>query len=211
MAGSDVARENPHGITTVGVGTGSGTGAGANGRGQEQFASGPGSNPSSRRESDIGAGLGLPPIQSGNFARDYSMSEGIPKSAGYPGMMYGSVALPDGSLPSPTLGTSDGDLFVGPDEYAQALGIYEHILSALPHIRPSTVSTPEAASAQAYDTLLQLASDGTSLLSGSAPARRSSTIGTPGSGLVHMKMLRRQKREAERAQAKSGQPSGSGK
>jgi hypothetical protein len=119
MAGSDVARENPHGITTVGVGTGSGTGAGANGRGQEQFASGPGSNPSSRRESDIGAGLGLPPIQSGNFARDYSMSEGIPKSAGYPGMMYGSVALPDGSLPSPTLGTSDGDLFVGPDEYAQ--------------------------------------------------------------------------------------------
>jgi hypothetical protein len=30
-------------------------------------------------------------------------------------------------------------------------------------------------------------------------------------GLVHMKMLRRQKREAERAQAKSGQPSGSGK
>lgn len=139
MTGGDVAQGNSHGITTVGVGTGSGAGANGRGQGQGQFASG--SNPSSRRESEIGAGLGLPPIQSGHFARDYSMSEGIPKSAGYPGMMYGSVALPDGSLPSPTLGTSDGDLFVGPDEYAQVrnrpLSLDDLGPTRTPHCRPS--------------------------------------------------------------------------
>ncbi|OCF30593.1 hypothetical protein I317_01258 [Kwoniella heveanensis CBS 569] len=99
----------------------------------------------------------------------------VPQSAGYPGILFGSVNLPEGfnSVP-PNGGRAVEEARLGPEDYAQALAIYNHLLSSLPHIAPNTDPAPDTSGqgqtpGYPFDTLISLASNGLSLLTGQSP------------------------------------------
>ncbi|WVF65770.1 hypothetical protein IAT40_000504 [Kwoniella sp. CBS 6097] len=109
-----------------------------------------------------------------------SFQDPSPQSAGYPGILFGSVPLPEGyNLVPPNGGRSVDEARLGPDDYAQALAIYNHLLSSLPHIVSNTLPSPDTPTGQGptqdqgqgypFDTLISLASNGLNLLTGQSP------------------------------------------
>ncbi|WVR03872.1 hypothetical protein IAU60_000870 [Kwoniella sp. DSM 27419] len=127
---------------------------------------------------------------SGRAWSEPGIQEPVPHSAGYPGILYGNVPLPEGYVPSPPYGGRAMDEErVGSGEYAQAHAIYSHLLSALPYILANNSSTPNSPAAgrvggqgagQSFESLVSLASDGLGLLSGQLLAE--ATAGGSGKG-----------------------------
>ena len=124
----------------------------------------------------------LPPNLTPDMYNDTStLPDLVPNSSGYPGSIYGDVPLPQ-------LSTNHQDAKVSADDYAkvspracigrellrnthslllQALEVYSHLRSALPHIQPiSSASSLSEASSQDYEILLRLSSMGMAILSG---------------------------------------------
>ncbi|WWD16511.1 hypothetical protein CI109_100938 [Kwoniella shandongensis] len=111
------------------------------------------------------------------------------QSAGYPGILYGNVPLPEGYSPAPPWGGRAVDeARVGPEEYARAISLYTHLLHAIPHIVPSNQPSPQQQLAsnplQSFDSVINLASDGLNLLTGHVPPSHlsSSLTSTTGNG-----------------------------
>ncbi|WVQ64903.1 uncharacterized protein L199_003072 [Kwoniella botswanensis] len=127
-----------------------------------------------------------------------TLPENTPHSAGYPGIMYTNVPLPEGYMSTPPFGGRAADsVQVGPDEFSQAYEIYYHMLSAIPFITPSTQSQSQnqlelspasnqiqmqSAPRQTFDSLIQLAVESHHLLTGSAAPMPSQLLG-PNYGL----------------------------
>ncbi|ORY27434.1 hypothetical protein BCR39DRAFT_538007 [Naematelia encephala] len=90
-------------------------------------------------------------------------SDAVPNSSGYPGMLYDNVPLPDG-MNITSWGASGPEGRVSGDDYAQVLAIYQHILSALPHVQPST--TAASPGGAPFDHLVSLAIEAQDIISG---------------------------------------------
>ncbi|WVQ79127.1 hypothetical protein IAT38_001222 [Cryptococcus sp. DSM 104549] len=136
-----------------------------------------------------GGGAGAPPLDSS-----------APFSAGYPGVMYGNLPIPPipdayMSMPValPNWERAMHEPVVGPDDYAQAIDIYSHIYNALPYLVPTSQPAPSqpqpgpipqgmTASPLAYDSLIGLASDGHSIITGQGQASPDAAGGAGGVG-----------------------------
>lgn len=96
-----------------------------------------------------------------NPSRRNTLTDPVPNSFAYPQMLYdGSVKLPESSegwAPTP-------DSQVTGDDYAQALALYEHVLSGLPHILPA--NTAGASTGRRFDSLVSVAEHGAQIISG---------------------------------------------
>ncbi|WRT65692.1 uncharacterized protein IL334_002637 [Kwoniella shivajii] len=114
------------------------------------------------------------PMSMGRSWSEPTIPENTPHSAGYPGIMYGNVPLPEGYSTTPPFGGRSIDhVKIGPDEYSQAIEMYNYLLSAIPHISPSSQSSPpdqsSSANKQSFESLISLASDSYHLLTGLSP------------------------------------------
>ncbi|KAK8861578.1 hypothetical protein IAR55_002400 [Kwoniella newhampshirensis] len=95
-------------------------------------------------------------------------------SAGYPGILYGNVPLPEGYVATPPWGGRAVDeTRVGPEEYSRAISLYAHLLDAIPHMIPASQPPPQQSNGesplQSFDSIINLASDGLNLLTGHLP------------------------------------------
>ncbi|WWC60299.1 uncharacterized protein I303_102868 [Kwoniella dejecticola CBS 10117] len=128
-------------------------------------------------------------VSASSLSNPYTMSMGrswsepnlpdnTPHSAGYPGIMYANVPLPEGYMATPPLGgrAMDG-IHIGPEEFARATDMYSYILSAIPYIAPCSESDPDHGSAtnsafaprQTFDSLIELSAESYRSLTGSTP------------------------------------------
>ncbi|WWC68638.1 uncharacterized protein I206_102569 [Kwoniella pini CBS 10737] len=108
-----------------------------------------------------------------------NLPDNTPRSAGYPGIMYANVPLPEGYMTTPPLGGRPMDsLNIGPEQFANASEVYNYILSAVPHIMPASQSDSDtalslnysnSASRQTFESLIDLSSESYQSLTGSTP------------------------------------------
>lgn len=174
---------NTHGTGTASPAGGGGGGGGGGGAARYHPYS---------RERDMYGSIPMSSASSStsrnNTYSNTTMPEPMPGSTSYPGNMYGNVPLPE--RPEDAWDRTDGEitsedyaqvglpciplhgyLRVGPDALliaTQALEIYSHMLEAVPSMRLQHESLPPGG--QRYDNLINMASDGLSILTGRSGA-----------------------------------------